>query len=77
MLAGSWHKMAKPIITIHNCETGEVITREMNAEEIAQYEKDTLETEPIFEALNEAQQNRLALLEKLGITEAEARLLLS
>ena len=68
--------MTKPIITIHNCETGEVVTREMNAEEIAQYEKDTIATEPIFVALNEAQNRKLALLERLGITEEEARLLL-
>jgi hypothetical protein len=34
--------MTKPIVKIHNVETGEVIEREMNNEEFAQYEIDRL-----------------------------------
>jgi hypothetical protein len=32
--------MTKPTITFHNTETDEYITREMNAEELAQWEAD-------------------------------------
>ena len=32
--------MTKPIITIHNLETNEIIEREMNAAEYAQYQID-------------------------------------
>jgi hypothetical protein len=63
------------LIKIHNAETGEVIEREMNAKELAQYEADQL-------AFNQRQQNetvkiseKAALLTKLGITEDEAKLL--
>lgn len=33
-------KLAKPFITIHNTQTNEIIEREMNDEEFAQYEID-------------------------------------
>ena len=32
--------MTTPTITIHNVETGELVEREMNAEELAQFEVD-------------------------------------
>jgi uncharacterized protein YggE len=66
-----------PLIKIHNAETGEVIEREMNAEELAQWEKDQAEELARKTAVAEAQAKRQALLDKLGITAEEARLLLS
>jgi FMN-dependent NADH-azoreductase len=64
------------LIKIHNAETGEIIEREMNAEEIAQFEKDAQEAaQRKAEAETRAAQ-KAALLNKLGITEDEARLLL-
>lgn len=60
-----------------NATTGEVIQREMTAEEIAQdlaYQKEAAEREA--EAAAKAAE-KAALLEKLGITEEEAKLLLS
>jgi len=62
--------------TIHNAETGEVITRSMTQEETEQYEK-LVEADKAYEIkkANEAAQ-KAALLEKLGITEEEAKLLL-
>lgn len=65
-----------PLIKIHNVETGEEIEREMNAEELAQYEEDLAlsKKQKALEAQNHSK--REALLEKLGITEDEARLLL-
>jgi hypothetical protein len=61
-------------ITVYNCETGETITREMTEEEsaelLARQKRSTEEYARI-------EQQKTALLEKLGITEAEAKLLLS
>ena len=64
-------------IKIHNVETGEVIEREMNAEELAQYEIDKLAAKAEAEAAAKAAVAKAALLAKLGITEEEAKLLLS
>lgn len=68
--------MKKPIIKIVNVETGEEIEREMNNEELAQYKIDQLASEQT-KANNEAKAAaRQAILDRLGITEEEARLLL-
>jgi hypothetical protein len=64
-------------IKIHNVETGEVIEREMNAEELTQWELDKAATAAKAEAAGQAAAAKAALLEKLGITEEEAKLLLS
>lgn len=64
-------------IKIHNVETGEVIEREMNAEELAQWELDKAATAAKAQAEIEAAAAKAALLDKLGITEQEAKLLLS
>jgi len=64
-------------IKIHNCETGEVIERELNEEELAQQkidEENEKQNKKEFAAKIKA---KAALLEKLGITEEEAKLLLS
>lgn len=68
--------MTKPMIVIHDVETGEVIEREMNAKELAQFELDKIEMEnaKAFEAQKAAE--KAALLDKLGISEDEAKLLL-
>lgn len=71
----------KPIVKIHNTETNEIIDREMTDEEYTNYlthqqliddEATLQETERFQAAIDKA-----ALLVKLGITEEEARLLLS
>jgi hypothetical protein len=68
--------MTTPTITIHNVETGELIQREMNAEELTQFEADK-EAETARQAA-EVQKStaKQALLDKLGITAEEAALLL-
>ena len=69
--------MAKPTIRIHNIETDEVIDREMNNDEFAIYQA-VIETEIARKAEAEAQaQAKAELLQRLGITEDEARLLLA
>lgn len=66
-----------PIIKIHNVEIDEVIEREMNAEELAQWEAEKAMAIAEAEAEAQAEAKRQALLDKLGITEEEAKLLLS
>jgi hypothetical protein len=57
----------------HNCETGEITQRPLTAEEITQREA---EAQAQAEARAAKAAQRQALLDKLGITEDEARLLL-
>ena len=66
-----------PTITIHNAETGEIETREMNAAELEQYEKDA--TAAQIKATEDATKaaEKAAVLAKLGLTADEAALLLS
>jgi hypothetical protein len=60
-----------------NCTTGEIVEREMNAEELAQSAKDQ-QAEAARQAADlQKASHKAALLEKLGITESEAALLLS
>jgi hypothetical protein len=65
------------MVRIHNTETNEVVDREMNDAEFAQYEADQAAQ---AEAQAEAEARavaKAALLEQLGITEEQAKLLLS
>jgi predicted nucleic acid-binding Zn ribbon protein len=64
------------MIIEHNVETGNIIEREMNAEELKQWNKDIAEAEAAKAEAAQKAANRAALLSKLGITEDEARLLL-
>jgi hypothetical protein len=69
--------MTNPTITIHNVETDELIEREMNAEELAQWETDKADQAAREEAEALKASDKAALLAKLGITDNEAKLLLS
>ena len=69
--------MTNPMIKIHNTETGEVIEREMSADELAQQVADKAEGDAIKAAKAKAEADKAALLAKLGITADEAKLLLS
>lgn len=69
--------MSRPIVKIHNISTDEVIEREMNDIEFAQYETDQIAF-TVARAEKEAKaQAKAALLAQLGITEEQAKLLLS
>ena len=70
-------KATRPMVRIHNIETDEVIDREMNDAEFAQYQADqaanaTRQAEAEAKATAKA-----ALLTQLGITAEQAKLLLS
>lgn len=69
--------MTNSMIMIHNAKTGEIIEREMNAAELAQFEKDQAEYAANKKAEVEAAQAKLDLLQRLGITAEEAKLLIS
>jgi len=64
------------MIRIHNVETDEIIDREMNADELAQYKKDVAESTKKEKEVSAANTARQALLTKIGITADEAALLL-
>ena len=69
--------MSKPMIRIHNTETDEIIDREMNAAEFAQYKADQQANEARLAELKAKEIAKAELLERLGITAEEAQLLLS
>lgn len=67
----------KPKITIHNAETGEIVTREMTDSEHEAYLERKAAKAALLEAETQKAAEKAALLSKLGITEDEAKLLLS
>jgi hypothetical protein len=64
-------------LVIHNVATGEIIEREMTEQELAQIDLAKQDSELRLELAQQAAAKKAALLEKLGITEDEAKLLLS
>lgn len=69
-------KSTKPMIRIHNIETDEIIDREMNDAEFAQYEADKA-AQATAQAEAEAKAvEKQAILDRLGLTADEAKLLL-
>jgi hypothetical protein len=69
-------KTTKPMIRIHNAETDEVIDREMTNAEFAQYELDQANELQIKNEIKAKADEKQALLDRLGITADEAKLLL-
>jgi hypothetical protein len=63
-------------IKIHNIKTGEIIERDMNAEELAQHASDKAAAEAAEVAKAASDAARQAVLEKLGLTADEAAALL-
>jgi len=68
--------MTRPLVTIYDAD-GSFVTREMNDEEYAQWEIDFAAAEAAKTAAEQAAVQKQALLDRLGITADEARLLLS
>ena len=69
--------MSTPQIKIIDLESGEEIIRDANEQELAQIEKDALESVRLKAEAEAKAAQKAALLERLGISEDEARLLLS
>ena len=69
-------KTTKPLIRIHNTETNEIIDREMNDDEFAQYQADQA-AQAAAKAEAEVKENaKAAILDRIGLTADEAKLLL-
>ena len=68
--------MMEMIAKIVNVETGEEIEREMTAAEIQQLETDAVNFAQKIKTEEAKAAAKAALLERLGITEEEAKLLL-
>jgi hypothetical protein len=66
----------RPMVRIHNVVTDEIIDREMNDAEFAQWQAD----QEVFKAANEtkakAEADKAALLARLGLTEDELKTIL-
>tara|TARA_R110002126_G_scaffold260868_1_gene403834 strand:- start:67 stop:276 length:210 start_codon:yes stop_codon:yes gene_type:complete len=63
-------------IQIHDVLTGEIVLREMTADELAQVEKDKTQRQVDAAAQTAKQAARQAVLDKLGLTADEAAALL-
>ncbi|CAB4142157.1 hypothetical protein UFOVP443_10 [uncultured Caudovirales phage] len=68
--------MTKPMITIHNAETGEVVEREMTASEIKQLNEDVAMGKMLQAETQAKEEARKAIFDRLGLTAEEATLLL-
>jgi hypothetical protein len=68
--------MTTPQVKIVNAETGEEIIRDMNTAELAQLEIDKVAEQAEAIAIVAKAAAKQALLDKLGITQEEAALLL-
>jgi hypothetical protein len=63
--------------SIINCATGETTERELNADELAQAAIDEANSQALKVETQAKATARAAILERLGLTEQEAALLLS
>jgi hypothetical protein len=68
-------ELIKMKILEHNVETGEVIERDLTADELAQYKKDEATEKAKKANIESAATQKAALLERLGLTPDEAALL--
>jgi AmiR/NasT family two-component response regulator len=69
--------MTKPTISEFNCELGEITTRELTKEELAQIKLDVANAAAELAEVQAKAEAKAALLDRLGITEEEAKLLLA
>jgi hypothetical protein len=69
-------KTSRPIVRIHNVETDEVIDREMNDAEFAQYQADQA-AQSTAKAEAEAKETaKAAILDRIGLTADELKTIL-
>ena len=69
-------KSSRPMVRIHDLTIDTVVDREMNDEEFSQYQADIKAEADIKTEADARAAEKAALLERLGITEDEAKLLL-
>ena len=73
-----YHKMTKSKIQLKefNCESGEEFVRDANADELAQFEIDKANELARLAAIDAREASRQAILDRLGLTADEAKLIL-
>jgi hypothetical protein len=71
-----YHKMTKPQIKEYNCETQEEIIRDATDAEIAQMANDKAEAEGRQAQAEAKAAQRQAILDRLGLTADEVKLIL-
>ncbi len=69
-------KTSRPMVRIHNAETDEIIDREMNDAELAEYQELQAVQIEAEEAKAKAEADKAALLVRLGLTEDELKIIL-
>jgi hypothetical protein len=69
-------KTTKPMVRIHNAETGEVIDREMTDAEFAEHQANQVVKATAQAEADAKAEARQAILDRLGITADEAAILL-
>ena len=69
--------MTNPIIVIHNIKTDEYIERQMNELELQQFQQEQEQLVKDEQEKAKAAEAKTAVLNRLGITEEEAKLLLT
>ena len=67
---------SKPQVTIVNCETGEEIIRDANADEIAQMKLDAAEALTIKAEAEAKETAKAAILDRIGLTADELKTIL-
>jgi predicted flap endonuclease-1-like 5' DNA nuclease len=67
---------SKPQVKIVNCETGEEIVRDANAEEIAQMQLDATNAQAKKAEAEVKETQRQAILDRLGLTADELKTIL-
>jgi hypothetical protein len=70
-------KASRPMVKIHDTFTNEIIEREMNDAEFEAHEAANAADKVAAAAKAKAEADKAALLARLGLTEDEAKLLLS
>jgi predicted flap endonuclease-1-like 5' DNA nuclease len=69
-------KSNKPQVKIVNCETGEEIVRDANAEEIAQMELDAANAAATKAEADAKEAAKAAILDRIGLTADELKTIL-
>jgi hypothetical protein len=71
------NKMTRPTVRIHDITTDEVIDREMNDSEFAQWQAEQAEIAAAQAKIEAKAAEKQQILDQLGITAEQAKLLLS
>ena len=69
-------KSTRPTVRIHNTETDEIIDREMNDDEFAQYQIDKANYEAKLAEAEAKETSKAAILDRLGLTADELKTIL-